>query len=88
MVEVGARGWRAPQVILNLAVWFAVHTLFRDARPIGFAGSRFEFPVLTSLHLPALVLAIGAAVVVFRFKVGMIPTLAATPAVGVAMFLL
>jgi len=74
-------------VILNLAVWFAIHTLFRDVRAVGFGGIRFEVPVLTSLHLPALVLAIGAAVAVFRFKVGMIPTLAATSAIGVAMYL-
>ncbi len=75
-------------VILNLALWFAIHTLFREVRAIGFAGFRFEVPVLTSLHLPALVLAAGAAIAVFRFKVGMIPTLAVTSAAGVALYLL
>ncbi|MHA3795495.1 chromate efflux transporter [Rhizorhabdus wittichii] len=74
-------------VILNLALWFAIHTLFREVRPVRLANLAFDMPVLTSLHIPALLLAVGAAVAVFRFKVGMIPTLAATSAIGVALFL-
>ncbi|WOF44989.1 chromate efflux transporter [Sphingopyxis indica] len=74
-------------VILNLALWFAIHTLFREVRQVRFANLAFDMPVLASLHIPALLLAIGAAVAVFRFKVGMIPTLAATSAIGVALFL-
>lgn len=74
-------------VILNLALWFAIHTLFREVRPFQLAGLTFDLPVLASLHIPALVLAVGAAVAVFRFKVGMIPTLAATSVAGVALHL-
>lgn len=74
-------------VILNLALWFAIHTLFREVHQVRFAYLAFDVPVLKSLHIPALLLAIGAAVAVFRFKVGMIPTLAATSAIGVALFL-
>jgi len=74
-------------VILNLAVWFGIHTLFRSVHRIGFAGLGFDVPVLASLNIPALLLAAGAAVAVFRFKAGMIPTLAATSAIGVAIYL-
>lgn len=74
-------------VILNLALWFAIHTLFREVRHVRFASLAFDMPVLASLHIPALILALGAAVAVFRFKVGMIPTLAVTSAIGVALFL-
>ena len=74
-------------VILNLAIWFAIHTLFRDVREVRVAQFSFEFPVLTSVHIPAALLALGAAVAVFRFKVGMIPVLATTSAIGVALYL-
>nr|WP_041393466.1 chromate efflux transporter [Sphingobium sp. SYK-6] len=74
-------------VILNLALWFAIHTLFRDVREIRFAGLIFEAPMVASLYIPALVLAAAAAIAVFRFKVGMIPTLAATSAAGVLLYL-
>ena len=74
-------------VILNLAVWFAIHTLFQDVRVVRVARFAFDFPVLTSLYLPAALLAAGAAIAVFRFKVGMIPVLAASSAIGAALYL-
>ncbi|ALR22589.1 chromate efflux transporter [Sphingobium baderi] len=74
-------------VILNLALWFAFHTLFRDVREIRFAGLVFEAPMVASLYIPALVLAAAAAIAVFRFKAGMIPTLVATSAAGVLLYL-
>jgi chromate transporter len=73
-------------VILNLALWFAIHTLFREVRPVRLTSLEFDVPVLASLHIPALLLAAGAAVAVFRFKVSMIPTLAVTSAIGVALY--
>ena len=57
-------------VILNLALWFAIHTLFGEVREVGIAGTRFEVPVLASLNIPALLLAAVAAIAVFRFKAG------------------
>jgi len=74
-------------VILNLALWFAIHTLFRSVQRVDLAGFAFELPVLSSLHVPALLLATGAAVAVFRFKAGMIPTLLVTSAAGVVLYL-
>jgi chromate transporter len=74
-------------VILNLALWFAIHTLFREVRDVRLGRIMFEAPVLGSLYVPALVLAIGAAIAVFRFKIGMIPVLTATSFVGVALYL-
>ena len=73
-------------VILNLAVWFALHTLFREVdtlRP-GF-GLKLEWPLWSSLNGPALVLTAAAVLAVFRFKAGMIPTLLASAAAGVAL---
>ena len=72
-------------VVLNLAIWFAVHTVFRATRHIGGFGLSFDAPVPTSLDVWSFILALGAAIAIFRFKVGMIPTLAGSCAAGAAL---
>ncbi|MEJ0096294.1 MAG: chromate efflux transporter [Methylocella sp.] len=64
-------------VILNLAVWFALHTLFGELRVVSKHGMAVEIPVLSSVNIPSLVLTLGALAAVFRFKIGMLPVLAA-----------
>ena len=75
-------------VILNLAVWFALHTLFARLEPVAFGPVRLDLPVLASLDPWALLLALGALVAVFRFKAGVIPTLAACSAAGILLHLI
>jgi chromate transporter len=72
-------------VILNLAIWFAVHTVFRATRHIGGFGLSFDAPIPTSLDVWSFVLALGAALAIFRFKIGMIPTLAGSCVAGAAL---
>ena len=72
-------------VILNLAVWFALHTWFRDAIPVRDFGLAFDAPVLASLDPWALALSVAAVVAIFRFKTGMIVTLAACATAGVVL---
>ncbi|KMO28332.1 chromate efflux transporter [Methylobacterium aquaticum] len=72
-------------VILNLAVWFALHTLFRTVRPVTFGPLRLDLPVLASVDPYALALALAAVVAVFRFRVGMLPVLGACAAAGVGL---
>ena len=74
-------------VILNLAVWFALHVLFAKLAPVRALGASFDVPVLGSVNLPSLVLSIAAAVAIFRFKVGMIPVLLASSLAGVVCYL-
>ncbi|MEO6215055.1 MAG: chromate efflux transporter [Sphingomonas sp.] len=74
-------------VILNLAIWFAIHTLFRSVAPWWFGPVRFDAPVLASVDPWALLLSLGAAVAVLRFKAGTLATLAATSAAGVVLYL-
>ena len=74
-------------VILNLAVWFALHTWFREAAPVRAAGLSFDMPVPASLDPWALALSAAAVVAIFRFKAGMIPTLFACAAAGVLLHL-
>jgi len=72
-------------VILNLSIWFALHTVFRETTPVRSAGLSFDMPVLSSIDLPALVLAVAAATAIFRFNAGMIVVLAGSCAAGVLM---
>jgi chromate transporter len=72
-------------VVLNLAVWFAVHAMFRVTVPLRGYGLNLDAPVPSSLDIWSLLLAAGAAVTIFRFKIGMIPTLALACVTGVAL---
>jgi len=72
-------------VILNLALWFALHTWFHEAHPVRFMGLRFDAPIPASLDPWALALSGAALIAVFRFNAGMIPTLLACSAAGVAL---
>ena len=74
-------------VILNLALWFALHTWFRETRPVRGLGIWFDAPVPASLDPWALALSAAALVAVFRFGAGMIPTLLACALAGVALHL-
>ena len=74
-------------VILNLAIWFAIHTVFRQTIPVRAFPLAFDAPNLMSVDGWALALSIAAAVAIFRFKVGMIQTLAACCAAGVVLHL-
>jgi chromate transporter len=72
-------------VVLNLAVWFAIHTIFRETISVHGLLMDFDAPKLASVDPWALGLSVAAAIAIFRFKVGMIPTLAACCAVGLLL---
>jgi chromate transporter len=74
-------------VILNLAIWFALHTWFRETVPLHGYGFAFDVPVLASVNPWAASLSIAALVAIFRFKTGMIQTLAACSATGILLYL-
>ncbi|GAA0335574.1 chromate efflux transporter [Sphingomonas oligophenolica] len=74
-------------VILNLAIWFAIHTLFRQVTMWRLGPVRVDAPVFASIDWWALLLSAAAAVAVLRFKAGTLATLATTSAAGVALYL-
>ncbi|MBR0752638.1 chromate efflux transporter [Bradyrhizobium jicamae] len=71
-------------VILNLSIWFALHTLFRQTMPVHSLGLSFDMPVPSSVDIPALILSIAAATAIFRFNVGMLWVLAGSCLAGIA----
>jgi chromate transporter len=73
-------------VILNLAIWFAIHTVFSRTIPVRGFGFAFDWPVAASVNPWALLLTISAVIAVFRFKAGLLQTLAASAAAGAAFY--
>ncbi len=74
-------------VILNLAVWFALHMVFAQVVTAGAPILALPMPVLTSVNWPASILAFAAIVAMFRFKAGMFATFAGCSVAGVIWFL-
>src|SRR6478735_6043954 len=72
-------------VILNLSIWFALHAVFRQTTPVRSFGLSFDMPAVSSVDVPALVLAIAAATAIFRFNLGMLWVLGGSCAAGVLM---
>jgi chromate transporter len=75
-------------VVLNLAVWFAVYTLFARVTEMHTAGIRWLVPDLSSLNIPATVIAAGAFVALFRLHWSVLRTLGVACAAGLLVQIL
>ncbi|MGO8048317.1 hypothetical protein ACC713_36485, partial [Rhizobium johnstonii] len=51
-------------VILNLAIWFALHTLFAEVATVEIGGLRIDIPVLQSAVPAAMALSAAAAIAI------------------------
>ena len=71
-------------VVLNLAVWLELNTIFGSLQDVYVLGAHLPVPVLETANLPSLCIAIVALLALFRFKIGMIYTIAGCAALGVA----
>jgi len=69
-------------VVLNLAVWFSLHVVFTAVNEVRTLGMKLQVPVWETIDIAALALAVAALVAMLRFKVGMIPTLFVSAALG------
>ncbi len=75
-------------VILNLAIWFALHVLFTELETLhGPLGLRLLVPAPATLDVPALCIAAGAFAATFWLKAKMLPTLGAATAAGLVYYL-
>lgn len=75
-------------VVVNLALWFSIHALFAEVTLARFAGATIEIPVLASLQVPALLITLVAAMLVFRYRSSVFATLLASGALGVFSYLI
>jgi chromate transporter len=74
-------------VMLNLAVWFALHCWFTQTIGVRAWGVHFDAPLPGSLDPWALAISAAAIVAIFRFKAGMLVTLLAAATAGVTLHL-
>uniref|UniRef100_UPI0025EE703D chromate transporter n=1 Tax=uncultured Sphingomonas sp. TaxID=158754 RepID=UPI0025EE703D len=74
-------------VVLNLVLWFALHTLFRATVAVQWGPLRFDAPVAASVDPAAALLAAGAMWAVLRWRTGVIATLGVSAAAGVVLYL-
>lgn len=73
-------------VVLNLAVWFAIHVVFEKVNELQQGALRLYVPVWDTLNWAALLLCAAALIAMLRFKIGMIPTLAVSAVIGAMLF--
>lgn len=72
-------------VVLNLAIWFALHVLFGDvAEHHGPLGVRLLVPDLRTIDWLAMAICASSIVAILRFGVGMLPVLATSALIGIA----
>jgi chromate transporter len=71
-------------VIANLGLYFAVHTLFGSARTVTAGPLQLNVPELSTIRPIPLVIALIAAVLIFRLKWSVLRVLAVCAALGLA----
>ena len=73
-------------VVLKLAVWFSLHTLFGTVTTEQFGPLRVLVPELATVNVAACLVAILALLLTFWWKKGMAVTLATSATFGVALY--
>ncbi|MER8413319.1 MULTISPECIES: chromate efflux transporter [unclassified Mesorhizobium] len=69
-------------VIMNLALWFGLHVIFREVHATGLG---MNVPVLSSIDWRAALLSGAAMIAILKLKIGMLPTLALSALAGVLL---
>ena len=73
-------------VVLNLGIWFALHTLFADPGERHLGRLRVYVPDLGTANLAGLAIALVAAALLLRFHVGMLKSLGICALLGMVLF--
>jgi len=73
-------------VILNLAIWFAIHVIWREVQRIEVGPLSMELPVLGSIDWIAAGLSALALVAVFRLRLGMTTVLTGAAVLGIGLY--
>lgn len=72
-------------VVMNLALWFALHVIFGKVQSVGLGT---EVPVLSSIDWRAALLSAAAMIAMLKLKIGMLPTLAGSALAGLVLLAL
>ncbi|WP_374303654.1 chromate efflux transporter [Paracoccus sp. (in: a-proteobacteria)] len=72
-------------VILNLAIWFAIHVIWREVQRVEAGPLSMDLPVPGSVDGIAAALSVLALLAVFRLKMGMTTVLAGAAVLGIGL---
>ena len=72
-------------VILNLAVWFALHVLFAKLSASGYGPLHVIVPDVSTIDLTALSLSILAALALILGRIGLVPVIALAALAGLGV---
>jgi chromate transporter len=72
-------------VIANLAVYFALHTLFTESRRHRTGFVRVDLPVLSSVDVTAVAIALVAVIFIFRLKWSVLRTIGVCAVIGMTV---
>jgi chromate transporter len=75
-------------VILNLGIWFSLHTLFSEVNEAKYGPLNIPLPNITSIDWGALFITLIALFLYFRLKWDMLKTLGSCVVVGVLVYLI
>lgn len=75
-------------VILNLGVWFTLHTIFSEIVLWRGYGMELEIPVWETADIIAIIIGILAFIALFKFKVDMLKVLGASVILGIVSYYL
>lgn len=70
-------------VILNLSIWFALHTIFKQVEARSYGPIHLDVPLWSTLEPGALMIGTAALIAMLRFKIGMGWTLLGSATLGV-----
>jgi chromate transporter len=73
-------------VILNLAVWFALHVIFGVVNDVRVGLLHLSMPDGSTLNIPALILSLLAFFLTFRLHWGMFKTLGLCAGLGIIYY--
>lgn len=74
-------------VTLNLALWFSLHVLFAESRPVEAGLIRLELPMVSSADAIAAVLVVLACILTFKYKASIIRTIGMTALAAIIIHL-
>jgi chromate transporter len=69
-------------VIANLALWFALHVLFRQVTDVSYGIATFAWPDWRTAHVVAMALSLAAALALLHWRVNLVKVLLASGAMG------
>jgi chromate transporter len=74
-------------VILNLALWFALHVVFRSVGVFEGFGMHVSLPDLDSIDITAVLLSVAAIIALFKFNMNVVLMLVAAGLTGVGLYM-